>query len=49
MVAQCEVGSGNKFRLWEDTWLGNSKLKSKFPKLYYIFVCHSRAVGEVGF
>jgi len=33
-----EVGSGKNISLWEDMWVGNVTLKSKFPRLYSISV-----------
>jgi len=31
-----EVGNGRKIRFWEDKWVGNVKLKEKFPRLFSI-------------
>jgi len=43
-----KVGNGDKIRFWEDTWLGNNKLKFMFPRLYTISLEQGKLVGEVG-
>ena len=29
-----EIGNGQSLKLWEDKWVGNEALKSKFPRLF---------------
>jgi len=43
-----KVGNGDKIMFWEDTWLGNNKLKFMFPRLYTIYLEQGKMVGEVG-
>ena len=29
-----QVGSGKKFKFWEDEWLANAQLKERYAKIY---------------
>lgn len=31
-----EVGNGKEIKLWENKWVGNTNLKTKFPRLFSI-------------
>jgi len=42
------LGDGKKVKFWEDKWVGEETLKSKFPRLYMISDCKDGAIGEVG-
>jgi len=42
------LGSGDKVKFWEDVWVGNSNLKSLFPRLYSISCNQGQTVKEVG-
>ena len=42
-----EIGNGEKTRFWEDLWLSDSSLASKFPRLYAISNNHNITVGKV--
>jgi len=37
-----------KQKFWEDVWVGNSDLKSLFPKLYSLSLNQGHTVGKVG-
>ena len=30
------IGCGDRIKFWEDVWIGNTNLKSEFPRLYSI-------------
>jgi len=42
------IGSGDKIRFWEDVWVGNSKLKTLFPRLYSLSLNQGHKLEEVG-
>jgi hypothetical protein len=41
------VGDGNRFRFWEDWWIGNEPLMNKFPSLYDIVRKKNVTVAKV--
>ena len=43
-----KIGSGDKIRFWEDMWVGNSKLKTLFPRLFSLSLNQGHKVEEVG-
>jgi len=43
-----KIGSGDKIRFWEDVWVGNSKLKTLFPRLFSLSLNQGHKVEEVG-
>jgi len=43
-----KLGSGDKVRFWEDVWVGNSNLKSMFPRLYSLSLNQGQKVEVVG-
>jgi len=42
------LGSGDKVRFWEDVWVGNSTLKTLYPRLYSLSLNQGQKVEEVG-
>jgi len=42
------VGEGKKVKFWEDKWVGEETLASRFPRLYLLSDCKDRVIGEVG-
>jgi len=42
------IGHGDKIKFWEDVWIGNTNLKSEFPRLYSISCNQTQTVEEVG-
>jgi len=44
----CNLGSGDKVRFWEDVWVGNSNLKTLYPRLYSLSLNQGQKVEEVG-
>jgi len=42
------IGSGDKARFWKDVWVGNTNLKTLFPRLYSISMNQGQKVEEVG-
>ena len=43
-----KVGSGDNVRFWEDVWVGNSNLKTVFPRLFSLSLNQGHKVEEVG-
>ena len=43
-----KIGSGDKIRFWEDMWVGNSKLKTLFSRLFSLSLNQGHKVEEVG-
>jgi len=43
-----KLGSGDRVRFWEDMWVGNSTLKTMFPRLYSLSLNQGQKVEEVG-
>ncbi len=43
-----KLGRGDKVRFWEDIWVGNSSLKTLFPRLYSLSSNQGQKVEEVG-
>ena len=42
------VGCGDKARFWEDVWVGNTNLKTLYPRLFSLSLNKGQKVGEVG-
>ena len=42
------LGNGDKVRFWEDVWVGNSTLKTLYPRLYSLSLNQGQKVEEVG-
>jgi len=42
------IGCGDKVKFWEDVWIGNSNLKSIYPRLYSLSLNQRQKVEEVG-
>jgi len=42
-----KVGSKDKVKLWEDVWVENSNLKTRFPKLFSLSLNQGHKVEEV--
>lgn len=42
------MGVGDKFKFWEDVWVGNNMLMSLYPRLHSISLDQGLMVGEVG-
>lgn len=40
------LGSGSRVRFWEDTWIEDRDLKSKFPSLYAISIAKDGMVSD---
>ena len=43
-----KVGRGDKVRFWEDVWVGNSNLKTSYPRLFSLSLNQGQKVDEVG-
>ena len=43
-----KLGCGDRVKFWEDVWVGNTNLKSVFPRLYSLSCNLSQTVEEVG-
>ena len=43
-----DLGNGETTLLWEDVWVGNSTLKSKFPRLYYVSLHKHMKIKDCG-
>jgi len=43
-----KVGSGDKVRFWEDTWVENKRLKTLFPRLFSVSLDQRKTMVEVG-
>jgi len=41
------VGEGKKVKFWEDNWIGEESLKSRFPRLYLLPECKERVIEDV--
>lgn len=44
---EIQSNSGNQIRFWEDYWIGQEPLKSKYPALYNIVRRKGAAVASV--
>nr|KAJ0204439.1 hypothetical protein LSAT_V11C500287950 [Lactuca sativa] len=44
-IFKLEVKSGESTMLWQDNWLNNEKLKSKYPSLYALELCKTCSVA----
>ncbi|XP_068487096.1 uncharacterized protein [Phaseolus vulgaris] len=42
------LGHSDRVKFWDDVWVGNTNLKSEFPKLYSLSCNQSQTVEEVG-
>ena len=42
------LGRGDKVRFWEDVWIGDTSLRSLFPRLYSLSANKEQTVEEVG-
>ena len=42
------LGCGDKAKFWEDVWVGNTNLKTVFPRLFSISNNQEHKVAEVG-
>ena len=42
------LGGGEKVKFWEDVWIGNSSLKSLYPRLFSLSLNQGQRVNEVG-
>jgi len=42
------LGSGDKVKFWEDVWIGNSSLKTLYPRLFSLSLNQDLKVSEVG-
>jgi len=43
-----KIGGGDKVRFWEDAWVGNSNLKTLYPRLFSLSLNQGQKVEEVG-
>jgi len=43
-----KLGRSDRVKFWEDVWVGNTNLKSVFPRLYSLSCNQSQTVEEVG-
>ena len=43
-----KLGRGDKVKFWEDVWVGNSNLKTMFPRLFSLSLNQGHKVEEVG-
>ena len=41
------VGNGTRIRLWDNVWLGNCPLRTRFPRLYRIIRQQNWSVAEM--
>jgi len=44
-----EIGNGKDIKLWEDRWVGNDPLKTKFPRLFSLSVEKDMTLACSGF
>ena len=43
-----KYGNGSRIRFWEDWWVGDEKLMTKFSRLYSVSVYNKRVVSDFG-
>jgi len=43
-----KLGRGDKVKFWEDVWVGNSNLKTMFPRLFSLSLNKGHKVEKVG-
>ena len=43
-----KLGCGDKVKFWEDIWIGNSNLKSMYPRLFSLSLNQGQKVEEAG-
>lgn len=43
-----KLGGGSHVRFWHDKWVGTTRLKDLFPRLFQLFVCKDGMVVDTG-